>query len=73
MATAATKLLSLATKANIFGLIVTGIAAAVAGLIWFFTKTETGREMWSKFTTAIVDGWNWTTEKTGCWCPVDPG
>ncbi|GFK19196.1 tape measure protein [Corynebacterium glutamicum] len=65
MATAATKLLSLATKANIFGLIVTGIAAAVAGLIWFFTKTETGREMWSKFTTAIVDGWNWTTEKLG--------
>lgn len=65
MATAVTKLLSLATKANIFGLIVTGIAAAVAGLIWFFTKTETGREMWSKFTTAIVDGWNWTTEKLG--------
>lgn len=65
MATTVTKLFNLATKANIFGLIVTGIAAAVAGLVWFFTKTETGREMWSKFTTAIVDGWNWTTEKLG--------
>lgn len=65
MATAVTKLLSLATKANIFGLIVTGIAAAVAGLIWFFTKTETGRELWSKFTTGIVDGWDWATGKLG--------
>lgn len=33
------------------------VAAAVAGLIWFFTQTETGKQMWSDFTGWITDKW----------------
>ena len=35
------------------GLIIIGITALVAGLIWFFTKTETGQKIWEKVWTAI--------------------
>lgn len=37
------------------GLIIIGITALVAGLIWFFTKTETGQKIWEKVWTAIKD------------------
>uniref|UniRef100_UPI0025F53A3D tape measure protein n=1 Tax=uncultured Corynebacterium sp. TaxID=159447 RepID=UPI0025F53A3D len=63
IATAVTKLFNKATKANVIGLIVTAVAALAAGLVYFFTKTETGREMWEKFTTALGEGWDWVTEK----------
>lgn len=33
------------------------VAAAVAGLVWFFTQTETGKQMWSDFTGWITDKW----------------
>ena len=36
--------------ANPIGLIVTAIAAVVAALAWFFTQTETGRQLWQQFT-----------------------
>ncbi|MCH6197443.1 tape measure protein [Corynebacterium mastitidis] len=43
------------------------IAAAATALgvaLWaFFTKTETGREMWSRFTEALARGWDAFTEK----------
>ncbi|MFW9223249.1 hypothetical protein [Corynebacterium striatum] len=45
------------------GLIVAGIAAVVAGLVLFFTKTETGRKMWASFTEALGKGWDWVVEK----------
>ncbi|MDO5373026.1 MAG: phage tail tape measure protein [Corynebacterium glutamicum] len=64
-ATAAQLGLNGALAANPIGAVVIAITAVVGALVVFFTKTETGREMWSKFTTAIVDGWNWTTEKLG--------
>lgn len=35
------------------GLVIIGITALVAGLIWFFTKTETGQKIWEKVWTAI--------------------
>lgn len=34
------------------------IAAVVAALIWFFTQTKTGQEMWSNFTKWLGDTWN---------------
>lgn len=37
------------------GLIITGITLLVAGLIWFFTKTETGQKIWQAAWTAIKD------------------
>lgn len=43
---------------NPIGLIVTAIAALVAGLIWFFTQTETGTAIWEAFSTALVGFWN---------------
>ena len=43
--------------------IVAGIAAVVAGLALFFTKTETGRKMWDAFTQALGAGWDWVVDK----------
>lgn len=45
------------------GLIVAGIAAVVAGLTLFFTKTETGKKLWAQFTEMLGQGWDWTVEK----------
>lgn len=33
------------------------IAAAVAALVWFFTQTETGRQIWSDFVEWIKQAW----------------
>lgn len=63
VATAVTKLFNKATKANIIGIIATALIAVGGALVYFFTKTETGREMWEKFTTALGNGWDWVTEK----------
>jgi len=43
--------------------IVAGIAAVVGALALFFTKTETGRALWSSFTQAIGAGWDWIVGK----------
>lgn len=43
--------------------IVAGIAAVVAGLALFFTKTETGRKIWASFTEALGKGWDWVVDK----------
>ncbi|MEX3562182.1 tape measure protein [Corynebacterium phoceense] len=68
--TAATKIaagvqaaFNLVMAANPIMLAVMAIAALVAGLTYFFTKTETGRELWEKFTQALGDGWDWVVEK----------
>ena len=55
--------LNLVMNANPFVLVATAVAALVAGLIYFFTKTETGREMWEKFTEALRLGMDWVGEK----------
>ena len=36
---------------------VAAVTAAVAGLTWFFTQTETGKQMWSDFTGWITEKW----------------
>lgn len=36
---------------------VAAVAAAVAGLTWFFTQTETGKQMWSDFTGWVSEKW----------------
>ncbi|AON97311.1 tail length tape measure protein [Gordonia phage Hedwig] len=35
------------------GLIIIGISALVAGLVWFFTKTEIGQKIWTKVWSSI--------------------
>lgn len=42
--------LNLAMSANPIMLVVTVIGALVAALVWFFTQTEEGRKIWSRFT-----------------------
>lgn len=38
-------------------LIVAGIAALVAALVWFFTQTEAGRKAWRVFTVYLTTAW----------------
>ena len=44
---------NLVMRANPLGLIVTAIGAAVAGLTWFFTKTELGKKIWEQLVAAF--------------------
>ena len=43
--------LNVAMNANPVMLVVTAIGALVAALVWFFTQTETGRQIWASFTS----------------------
>lgn len=36
---------------------IAAVVAAVAGLTWFFTQTETGKKLWSDFTGWISEKW----------------
>lgn len=44
-------------NANPIMLIVTAIAALVAGLVYFFTQTETGKAIWAEFTRFLGEAW----------------
>ena len=46
-----------AILANPITWIVVGIAAVVAALALFFTKTKTGRQMWASFVNWLKDAW----------------
>ena len=50
--------------ANPIMLAVIAIAALVAGLTYFFTQTETGRQIWQSFTQFLTDTWQ---AITGAW------
>ncbi|QGZ16723.1 tape measure protein [Microbacterium phage Dewdrop] len=56
-AAAAQWLLNAAMSANPIGIIITLIAALVGALIWFFTQTEVGQEIWSNFISFLTDAW----------------
>lgn len=49
--------LNLVFAASPIGLIIVAIAALVAGLVYFFTQTETGRKLWAKFTAFLSNAW----------------
>ena len=49
-------------SANPIGIIIIAIAALVAGLVYFFTQTETGKAAWEAMTGAMVMAWNWLWE-----------
>lgn len=57
LASKAQLLWNAALIANPIGLIVTAIAAVVAGLVLFFTKTELGRKIWAGFTEYLKVAW----------------
>ncbi|ORA77179.1 hypothetical protein BST28_18855 [Mycolicibacter kumamotonensis] len=52
-----------ALTANPIGIVVAAIAALVAGLVYFFTQTETGRKIWEKFTDVAGKAWDWVKDK----------
>lgn len=51
--------LNAAMSANPIGLIVTAIAALVAGIIWVATQTTFFQDVWTTVTTAIGTAWEW--------------
>ena len=54
--------------ANPMILLVAAIAAVVAGLIYFFTQTETGKQIWSSFVEFLTNLWNGVKEFfSGLW------
>lgn len=57
IATAAQWAWNAAMTANPIGIIIVAIAALVAGLIWFFTQTELGQEIWANFTRFLSEAW----------------
>lgn len=48
--------------ANPIGIVIAAVAALVAGLIWFFTQTEVGKEMWANFTKFLSEAWDNTVK-----------
>lgn len=58
-ATAAQTAFNLVMNANPIFRIVTALTALVAGLAVFFTKTETGKQVWQSLVDAMTTGWNW--------------
>lgn len=58
-AAAAQWLLNAAMSANPIMLVVLAIAAVVAALVWFFTQTELGKQIWQGFITWLGTAWEW--------------
>lgn len=44
-------------SANPIGIAIAAIAGLTAGLVYFFTQTETGRQIWSSFVAWIKQAW----------------
>ena len=40
------------------GLLITAIVAVIAGLVYFFTQTKKGKEIWKSFTDFLVKAWD---------------
>lgn len=61
-------------SANPIGLIVTAVAALTAGLVWFFTQTETGQQIWSSFVDWIKEAWQGIADFfVGIWSGISEG
>ena len=57
VAAAAQVLFNLALAANPIGIVIAVIAALVAGLIFFFTQTKVGQQIWANFTKFLGEAW----------------
>ena len=42
---------------NPWVVLIAGVAAVVAGLVWFFTQTKTGQKLWQAFTQFLSNAW----------------
>jgi TP901 family phage tail tape measure protein len=52
------ELLAIAMMVHPFIAVAAAIAAVVAALVLFFTKTKTGRKLWQEFTSWLENAWN---------------
>lgn len=55
----ALKSLWLTMMANPIVLIIAAVVAIVAALVWFFTQTETGKQIWASFMEWLGNAWEW--------------
>lgn len=63
-----------AIAANPLGALVVAITAVVGALVWFFTQTETGKQIWSAFVDFVVGLWNGLVEFfSGLWTTISDG
>ena len=63
-----------AIAANPLGALVVAITAVVGALVWFFTQTETGKQIWSAFVDFVVGLWNGLVEFfAGLWTTISEG
>lgn len=61
-------------SANPIGLIVAAVAALTAGLVWFFTQTETGQQIWASFVDWIKQAWQGIADFfVGIWSGISEG
>lgn len=58
IATAVQTAFNAVMNANPIMLVVTAIGALVAGLVYFFTQTETGKKIWAEFTGWMAGAWD---------------
>ena len=58
-ATASTWSLTAALLANPIGLIIVAVVALVGALIWFFTQTKLGKEVWANMVSFVATAFNW--------------
>lgn len=57
VAATAMKILNLVSMAGPWGMIAAAIAAVVAALVFFFTKTKTGQQIWAGFVSWLSSAW----------------
>lgn len=70
-ATAVQAAFNLVLAANPIMLVVIAIAALVAGLVYFFTQTTTGKEIWADFTKFLTSSWDGFTKFIGkAWADI---
>lgn len=58
IATAVQAAFNVVLDANPIGIIILAIAALVAGLVYFFTQTESGKQIWASFTGWLSSAWD---------------
>lgn len=62
LVTGAQWLWNAALSANPIGIVIVAITAIVAALVWFFTQTKLGQQIWTNVTTAIGNAAKWLWE-----------
>lgn len=71
IATAAQWLWNVALTANPIGLIIVAITALVGAMVWFFTQTDIGRQIWGGFVGFLTDTWeNFTRFLNQAWTNI---